>query len=133
MADRMIVMNGGVADQIGKPLEVYANPATEFVAGFIGSPPTNFMTGALMGATSDTKLGVRPEHMRLSETGKLSARTTYCEALGAETLVHLSCADGTQVTVRQDAGAPFPEVGAQVGLDWDVANEMRFDAAGRRV
>ncbi|MEM6679483.1 MAG: sn-glycerol-3-phosphate ABC transporter ATP-binding protein UgpC, partial [Pseudomonadota bacterium] len=43
LADRMIVMNSGVADQIGKPLDVYADPATEFVAGFIGSPPTNFL------------------------------------------------------------------------------------------
>jgi len=49
LADRMIVMNAGVADQIGAPLDVYANPATEFVAGFIGSPPTNFIDASLVG------------------------------------------------------------------------------------
>ncbi|MCI5112206.1 MAG: sn-glycerol-3-phosphate ABC transporter ATP-binding protein UgpC [Marivita sp.] len=133
MADRMIVMNGGVADQIGKPLEVYANPATEFVAGFIGSPPTNFLSGALLGRASGIKLGVRPEHMRLFDTGPLRARTTYCEALGAETLVHLTCADGTQVTVRQDAAAPFPQEGAEVGLGWSSEHEMTFDASGPRI
>ena len=49
LADRMIVMNAGVADQIGAPLEVYENPATEFVAGFIGSPATNFLPAASLG------------------------------------------------------------------------------------
>jgi len=43
MADRVVVMNEGVAEQIGPPLEVYRNPATMFVAGFIGSPPMNFI------------------------------------------------------------------------------------------
>jgi sn-glycerol 3-phosphate transport system ATP-binding protein len=133
MADRMIVMNGGVADQIGKPLEVYANPATEFVAGFIGSPPTNFMDGALLGRSAEARIGVRPEHMYLSDTGKLRARVTYCEALGAETLVHLKCADGTQLTVRQDAAAEFPQEGTEIGLDWADANEMSFDATGKRL
>jgi sn-glycerol 3-phosphate transport system ATP-binding protein len=133
MADRMIVMNGGVADQIGKPLEVYANPATEFVAGFIGSPPTNFIDGALLGRTGAATMGVRPEHMRISDTGRLRAHATYCEALGAETLVHLRCADGTQITVRQDAAVPFPQEGAEVGLDWEDANEMNFDANGKRI
>ena len=47
LADRMIVMNAGVADQIGAPLDVYADPATEFVAGFIGSPPMSFLDGSV--------------------------------------------------------------------------------------
>ncbi|MEC3863421.1 sn-glycerol-3-phosphate ABC transporter ATP-binding protein UgpC [Mesobacterium sp. TK19101] len=133
MADRMIVMNGGVADQIGKPLEVYADPATEFVAGFIGSPPTNFLSGTLLGRTPDLRIGVRPEHTRIAATGKLSATVAYCEALGAETLVHLHCADGAPVTVRQDAQAPVPHVGRTTLLDWHDSAEMRFDANGKRI
>jgi sn-glycerol 3-phosphate transport system ATP-binding protein len=135
MADRMIVMNDGVADQIGKPLDVYANPATEFVAGFIGSPPTNFLTASAVLGPRAARLGVRPEHMRLvpGGGGKLAARAVYCEALGAETLMHTKCADGMQVTVRQDATAPIPEEGAAVGLDWDRIHEMRFDDTGRRI
>ena len=132
MADRMVVMNGGIADQVGEPLEVYANPATEFVAGFIGSPPTNFLSADVLGQSGDTKIGVRPEHTRLSDSGSLKARAAYSEALGAETLVHLKCADGTQVTVRQDAASMIPPEGTEVGLDWDSANEMRFDSSGRR-
>ena len=132
MADRMVVMSGGIADQVGEPLEVYANPATEFVAGFIGSPPTNFLSADILERSGDTKIGVRPEHTRLSDNGSLKARAAYSEALGAETLVHLKCADGTQVTVRQDAALAIPQEGTEVGLDWDPANEMRFDSSGRR-
>ncbi len=135
MADRMIVMNGGIADQIGAPLEAYSNPATEFVAGFIGSPPTNFLSGDLLNGTSEQRLGVRPEHMQLTTTGdaKLNAHVTFIEALGAESLVHLRCADGTQITVRQDAIGNIPEEGAEVALTWDARNEMRFDASGQRI
>jgi sn-glycerol 3-phosphate transport system ATP-binding protein len=47
--------------------------------------------------------------------------------------MHTKCADGMQVTVRQDAAAPIPEEGAAVGLDWDRIHEMRFDDTGRRI
>ncbi|MDA7430557.1 sn-glycerol-3-phosphate ABC transporter ATP-binding protein UgpC [Primorskyibacter aestuariivivens] len=135
MADRMIVMNGGVADQIGAPLDVYANPATEFVAGFIGSPPTNFIDGAAVGQSGGHRVGVRPEHMQLvgAGAGRLDGRAAYCEALGAETLVHVKSATGTQITVRQDAGHPIPEEGSEVGMDWDRENEMPFNAEGKRL
>jgi sn-glycerol 3-phosphate transport system ATP-binding protein len=133
MADRMIVMNGGVADQIGKPLEVYANPATEFVAGFIGSPPTNFIPGTLLGRSEGNKIGIRPEHITISGTGTLKARVTYCEALGAETLVHVKSADGSKITVRQDASLPLPQEGTEVGLEWAQSNEMNFDKDGKRL
>ncbi len=132
MADRMIVMNGGVADQIGKPLEVYADPATEFVAGFIGSPPTNFFDGALIGDQSG-RIGVRPEHIRLSDTGILQATVGYAEALGAETLVHLRAEDGSQITVRQDAALPIPSEGETRALTWDTAHVMRFHENGVRL
>ncbi|MBP0484815.1 sn-glycerol-3-phosphate ABC transporter ATP-binding protein UgpC [Sagittula salina] len=132
LADRMIVMNGGVADQIGAPLEVYANPQTAFVAGFIGSPPTNFLAPAMLGQSGDGQIGIRPEHVRLAPSGQLTARAAYSEALGAETLVHLRGPNGGLLTVRQDAGEPIPEEGAEVSLDWDVDREMRFGPDGRR-
>ncbi|MBT8416732.1 MAG: sn-glycerol-3-phosphate ABC transporter ATP-binding protein UgpC [Silicimonas sp.] len=133
LADRMIVMNAGVADQIGAPLEVYANPETEFVAGFIGSPPTNFLPAGAVGQQGDMKIGLRPEHMRVAPGGRLSGTVAYSEALGAETLVHLRTGDGAQITVRQDAAHPIPVEGETVSVDWDDAREMRFDTSGRRV
>jgi sn-glycerol 3-phosphate transport system ATP-binding protein len=134
LADRMIVMNAGVADQIGAPLEVYANPQTAFVAGFIGSPPTNFLASDLLGhGPRGHQIGIRPEHVRLAETGKVQATVGYAEALGAETLVHLRVADGTQITVRQDAALPIPHEGEARALDWDDPQIMHFDATGQRV
>jgi len=130
LADRMIVMNAGVADQIGAPLEVYANPATEFVAGFIGSPPTNFIDGALVGQTG--RIGVRPEHIQLADGGQISATVGYAEALGAETLIHLRTGDGTQITVRQDATLPIPGEGETRALSWADTHVMRFDENGLR-
>ncbi|WP_298920174.1 sn-glycerol-3-phosphate ABC transporter ATP-binding protein UgpC [uncultured Roseobacter sp.] len=135
LADRMIVMNGGVADQIGAPLEVYANPATEFVAGFIGSPPTNFLKTDLASVATPgaSTLGVRPEHLRLTtDPAPMSGTVLYSEALGAETLVHLKLVDETLVTVRQNATDPLPDEGKTVGLLWDARDQMLFDAQGRR-
>src|SRR6185369_13373000 len=50
MADKIVVMNGGRVEQIGTPLELYVQPANLFVAGFIGSPAMNFLSGKLVGA-----------------------------------------------------------------------------------
>ena len=133
LADRMIVMNAGVADQIGAPLEVYGNPQTTFVAGFIGSPPTNFLNAGLVGSTKDRQIAIRPEHVQIAPSGRLEARVDYAEALGAETLVHLRAADGTQITVRQDAARPIPEEGGMTRIDWADENALFFDAEGKRI
>jgi len=136
LADRMIVMNGGRADQIGAPLDVYANPQTEFVAGFIGSPPMNFLKAALAGAANPkaATLGVRPEHMEITaNNARIEATVLYTEALGAETLVHVRLADGDLATVRQDATVARPDEGDSVGLTWPTEGQALFDAAGARI
>jgi len=119
LADRMVVMNGGGADQVGAPLEVYANPQTAFVAGFIGSPPTKFLDPFLIGETGAARIGIRPEHLRIADRGRLRAHVAYTEALVAETLLHLRTRDGTPPTVRQDAAWPIPAAGEEQALDWD--------------
>ena len=134
LADRMIVMNNGVADQIGAPLEVYENPRTEFVAGFIGSPATNFLPAGQIGVSTGKTVGIRPEHIRITDApAHLQARTAYCEALGAETLVHLRLPGGQLLTVRQGGHLPLPVEGADLWLDWPDAAMMVFDDQGRRV
>jgi sn-glycerol 3-phosphate transport system ATP-binding protein len=84
LAQRMIVMNAGRAEQIGAPLEVYARPATTFVAGFIGSPPMNLIP------REGRLLGIRPEHLEpCSETeAMLTIEVDLIEPLGADTLVY---------------------------------------------
>jgi sn-glycerol 3-phosphate transport system ATP-binding protein len=133
LADRMIVMNAGRADQIGAPLDVYANPATAFVAGFIGSPPTNFISGDLIGSSA-ARIGIRPEHLSLTDTTpRLMGTVLYSEALGAETLIHVKLANGTMITARQSANATLPAEGASAGLTWSDKDQMIFGEDGLRL
>ena len=137
LADRMIVMNAGIADQIGAPLDVYANPSTTFVAGFIGSPATNFLPAEVAGSadTRAAQVGIRPEHTRLCplEDAHIGAHMTYAEALGAETLLHLRLDDGTLFTVRQDGTEPIPSEDDACGIAWDRDHQFLFDSDGRRL
>lgn len=135
LADRMIVMNAGRADQIGAPLEVYANPQTKFVAGFIGSPPMNFLAADLAEnpPTSAATLGIRPEKLRFTTSAaRISGKVVYTEALGAETLVHIELPKGPPATVRQDATAALPTEGDTVHLDWAASDQIFFDDDGHR-
>jgi sn-glycerol 3-phosphate transport system ATP-binding protein len=123
LANRMIVMNGGVVEQIGAPMEVYDNPASLFVAGFIGSPAMNFLPGKVAGQTLDLgtglsvllpsavngkfadghaiTLGVRPEHLAESSSGGMPFKIESVEALGADSLVHGILANAA-IIVRVD-------------------------------
>jgi len=103
MADRMIVMNEGVAEQIGTPLEVYETPETLFAAQFIGSPAMNIFDARVDGGkvsfgdvvlartkagVGDVKLGIRPEHLVPDEKGGIEVSLQIAEPLGANTLLH---------------------------------------------
>jgi len=103
MADRMIVMNEGVAEQIGTPLEVYETPETLFAAQFIGSPAMNIFDARVDGGKvsfgdvvlartkagdGDVKLGIRPEHLVPDEKGGIEVSLQIAEPLGANTLLH---------------------------------------------
>lgn len=104
MADRMIVMNEGIAEQIGSPLEVYQRPGTLFAAQFIGSPAMNIFDGTLSdgqivlsnGAVlpcntkhrGDVKIGIRPEHLLADPNGSIELEVGFTEPLGATTLLH---------------------------------------------
>jgi sn-glycerol 3-phosphate transport system ATP-binding protein len=88
LAHRMIVMNAGRAEQIGAPLEVYAKPATVFVAGFIGSPPMNLIPQKQNGR--DVLFGIRPEHLEpcAESDAMLVVDVDLIEPLGSDTLVY---------------------------------------------
>jgi sn-glycerol 3-phosphate transport system ATP-binding protein len=131
LAQRMIVMNAGRIEQIGTPEEVYARPATTFVASFIGSPPMNLVVGraddmrfALPQGTrlalplpapraGELLLGLRPEHLQLAERG-WPLKVDMQEMLGAERLVYGRLGDAAEtaaVTLRIDATLPPPAAG----------------------
>jgi sn-glycerol 3-phosphate transport system ATP-binding protein len=100
LAHRMIVMNAGRAEQIGAPLEVYARPATTFVAAFIGSPPMNLVPQERDGRK--LLFGIRPEHLEpcVDAEAKLVADIDLIEPLGADTLVYGHLDNGTRIAAR---------------------------------
>lgn len=107
MADKIVVMNGGRVEQIGRPLDVYDRPANQFVAGFIGSPAMNFLPGMIESEgfrAEDGSLwplpmsgggqsgraavyGVRPEHLHLTDDG-VPLTVQVVEPTGSETQVY---------------------------------------------
>ncbi len=131
LAQRMIVMNGGVMEQFGTPEEVYGTPASTFVASFIGSPPMNLLRQA-PGARAGEILGVRPEHLDVAHTGwPLQVETV--ELLGAERLVYGSLGE-EQVIVRLDASRPAPSPGGTLTVAPRAGSLHRFDEqTGRRI
>jgi sn-glycerol 3-phosphate transport system ATP-binding protein len=135
MAQRMIVMNAGRAEQIGAPLDVYARPATTFVAGFIGSPPMNLIPTQRNG--QDILLGIRPEHLEPCAPGEamMTVEVDLLEPLGSDTLVYGRLAgdsNGTRVAVRLHQS--FAAHTGKLTLRYDRANEHHFDvASGLRI
>ncbi|WP_375263867.1 ABC transporter ATP-binding protein [Palleronia sp.] len=118
MADRLVVMNRGRIEQVGTPEDIYERPASIYVAGFIGAPPMNFVSGCIRSpreveilgpkpspvlATASApckagrivEIGLRPEHIRIGavEKGVLPARFDFYEELGGSRLYHFSFMD----------------------------------------
>jgi sn-glycerol 3-phosphate transport system ATP-binding protein len=142
LAQRMIVMNQGVVEQIGTPEAVYQKPRTTFVAGFIGSPPMNLLRVKVQGLSvqgegialslhqplpreGELILGVRPEHLQPAADG-WPMRVDLVEMLGAERLVH-GRLGAHEVVVRIDAGAPAPVAGQTWTVDTAPGHLHVFD------
>ena len=135
LAHRMIVMNGGVMEQFGTPEEVYARPASTFVATFIGSPPMNLLKDA-PGAKNGVITGIRPEHLDITPTG-WALQVEAVEMLGAERLVYgrwdHSSTDEL-VIVRIEESAPSPALGATIHVTPRADRLHAFDATtGKRI
>jgi sn-glycerol 3-phosphate transport system ATP-binding protein len=131
LAHRMMVMNAGRAEQIGAPLEVYAKPATTFVAAFIGSPPMNLMPARLDGR--EVLLGVRPEHLEPCAESEAAfvAAVDLVEPLGADTLVH-GTVEGSRIVARLHGTQRVSE--GRLPLRFDPAHRHYFDAGiGARI
>ncbi|WP_289034245.1 ABC transporter ATP-binding protein [uncultured Roseibium sp.] len=148
MGDKIVVMNHGVVEQFGVPQQIYDWPATKFVAQFIGSPPMNFLDfdgvfarGAtnvtlgdanfvipqhLTGAQGSLTLGVRPEHVQLSDAASYRGEVLGQEYLGTTQIVTIRSANGV-LKARISSETPV-RVGEQVGLELDARKLTIFDA-----
>ena len=101
MADKIVVLQAGMIEQVGTPLELYRTPRNIFVAGFIGSPKMNLIVGneaakyvagksitVQTSAKGEAIIGIRPEHVIADESGPMSITVRMGEPLGANTLLH---------------------------------------------
>ena len=154
LADKIVVLDKGVISQSGTPLTLYNAPANRFVAGFIGSPAMNFLPGradavegglrvaitgggeivvparAVMASGGDVTLGIRPEHLRLTDagSGQMQGKVSVVEYLGNTSFVYLDTAIGP-VQSEHD-GATRVEPGMNVGLMMDAAQAHVFGPDG---
>lgn len=160
LADRIVVMRAGRIEQVGRPLDLYNEPANLFVAGFIGAPRMNLLPGKVTavapaavniegpgglftslsanGGTlkpgDDVTIGIRPHDMTIS-TGSgsaLEAQVTLVESLGPETVAHTMTADGQKV-VAVLKGQQLRGAGGPVKLHFEPAMAHLFDRSGQRV
>ncbi len=155
MADLVAVLREGALQQVAPPDEIYARPANQFVATFVGNPPMNVLravvddvgvrvAGAMLPLCAErratclaggvTNLGVRPEDVRLVEPGQpaaLAGEVYVVEPMGNETLVDLRIGD-ERLAIRAERGFTAP-IGSTLGATFDLADACFFDASGSTV
>ena len=159
LADKIVVFNEGRIEQTGSPLELYNNPANRFVAGFLGSPKMNFLSGTSVksedgGLRADVAggsfplfgpangapgqrvtVGIRPEHFELAslDDANIQARVRFTEQLGGETFLHCDhgdvSAEAAHLIVKLPGQVRFAD-GADVGLKVRPELVYGFDADG---
>ncbi|WP_299941881.1 ABC transporter ATP-binding protein [uncultured Nitratireductor sp.] len=157
MASRIVVLNGGVIEQIGSPLELFNNPANKFVAGFIGQPTTNFVTAKVVGRSSNSlelqigdgrsfgtgidgaaadnlqelEIGIRPNCFTVcaADDADIHMNVDVVEHLGDETLIYGTTNDGQSMTV-QVGGQIAVHHGEKVNLKIDAERVMVFNPEG---
>jgi sn-glycerol 3-phosphate transport system ATP-binding protein len=154
LADRLVVMNGGHVEQAGRPAEIYENPASEFVASFLGAPPMNLCDAEITGETTarlenarnfelavprtglpagtKVRLGFRPEAVSLDPREGMSATVDLVEELGSMRVAY--CRIGSDEFAVAVSGKSSVRENIAVGLK--VANEdiFLFDRqSGKRI
>ena len=134
MADKIVVLHAGVIEQVGSPLELYRHPCNTFVAGFIGSPKMNLISGAEAKKHNAATIGIRPEHIEISETeGAWKGRVGVSEHLGSDTFFHVQCdASKDPLTVRA-TGEMSVKYGSEVFLTPRAEHLHCFDDKGLRI
>ena len=159
LADKIVVLNGGIIEQAGSPLELYHHPENLFVAGFIGSPKMNFLDATVVGSdasgvtveltnqdritvdvapgqVSDGErltLGVRPEHLKVTrDGGDVSGEVLVAERLGGETYLYTRLAEGVMLVVQADGENPT-RVHDRIGIVIDGRSCHLFKQDGSAV
>ncbi len=131
LADRICVLRDGVVEQIGTPLELYETPNSVFVAGFIGSPKMNFLTGEHASPYNAHTIGVRAEHIEITNRDPAWKGTViHSEILGSDSFVYLDIGTPEPLVVRE-TGVSRHQPGDNLGVSPVAGAIHRFDPSGR--
>jgi multiple sugar transport system ATP-binding protein len=158
LADKIVVLRDGAIEQVGTPLELYQRPRNLFVAGFIGSPAMNLLPARVKAASQSgviialpgagelelpvrsnnlkpdepVTLGIRPEHLHLSQPGQFHGEVIVAERLGSETYLYIQIDDGKRITIetRGDSAARIHD---RVGVEVDGRNCHLFNSSGEAI
>jgi len=135
MADKIVVLQAGVIEQIGSPLDLYRAPCNLFVAGFIGSPTMNLLTGQEASKRNAHTVGIRPEHVDISTTeGAWKGKVGVAEHLGSDTFLHIHAEGLSLETLTVRVGGEYAvKRGDTVWLTPQEENIHKFDANGLRI
>ena len=161
LADRIVVMRAGDIEQIGSPMEIYSDPATDFVADFFGSPSMNLIAGEIIGEDGvlqfrsphvsvplpkpfdptppgPVTLGIRPEHLRVQRAGAMAADielpVRLVEPLGKDTLLYFDIgAERPFIAVSEGLSMAETEDGDRLGLSLMRECIFLFGPDGRRI
>ncbi|MFQ5994882.1 MAG: ABC transporter ATP-binding protein [Acidiferrobacterales bacterium] len=141
MADRIILLRDGQVEQNGTPEQLYDHPVNAFTACFIGTPPMNLVRlasrsggaiidgttgpGVMQGQADNLLLGIRPEHISISEKAGIPVEITDIEYHGADSVI--TCRAGSQLLALRVPGRANFSRGAKIGLTWSGAHVHLFE------
>ena len=149
LGDRLAVINNGVIEQLGTPIEVYEKPASKFVGEFIGSPQMNFVNGAINNNNFESSsfklnkdlnidnasvvLGFRAEDLNLKEEGEISLTIDIIEKLGSDSIIYGRDKDGQSICYKESGNTKL-EIGEIINISIDVDTLHFFDEkTGKRL
>ena len=140
LADRIVVINEGIIEQVGTPIELYNSPKNQFVAEFIGSPKMNMINlkdGDKLNMTNlnipsrASKIGIRPEHLNVSNdnSSKLKGTIRHIENLGEHLLCYINLEKNNEITAKLDVNSSI-KINENIHLDWHQNYQHFFDSSG---
>ena len=149
LGDRLAVINNGIIEQLGTPIEVYEKPASRFVAEFIGSPQMNFINGTIKNNIFESKnfklnkdlnidnanvvLGFRAEDLNLKEEGDISLTIDIIEKLGSDSIIYGKDKAGESICYKENGNTKL-NIGEIINISLDVSKIHLFDEkTGKRL
>ena len=140
LADRIVVINEGIIEQVGTPIELYHSPKNQFVAEFIGSPKMNMINledghklnmSNLNIPNGANKIGIRPEHLNVSNDNscKLKGTIRHIENLGEHLLCYINLEKNNEITAKLDVNSRI-KINEIIHLDWHQNHQHFFDTSG---